>query len=391
LKAFALAALLALAACESPLGPLTGGGGTAADQAFGAAHVRWFIPDPVGGWTMTPELSGPYVYFERDLHLSSTGTVLSRAKLVAMDRETGVEMWAQPIVSGENAAVAGNVIGAVWGSLPMFDRVTGASRPVFRYGEMSLSGNVASDGERFYVLTHNGHALAVNPARGTAQWDANLAGSGASVGFGVAVAGDAVAATLKHFGSGAAPGDSGMVAVLDRATGAVRWRAAVGDGRDPGITDPPVIAGSLVITRGGNDVRAWDLRNGAPRWRFDTRGAGVHYGGSGLASCEGMVIAPTGDLAIVALDAATGAARWRVNAEDLGSLSSLDCSYGTVLARGSRLAVLDAHSGARRARYPIRDPDDGRREFMIAAVTRDAEFLYISTTYGYAKVDAPAR
>jgi outer membrane protein assembly factor BamB len=268
---------------------------------------------------MTPELSGSHVYFERDLHLSSTGTVLSRAKLVAMDRETGAEMWAQPIVSGENAAVAGNVIGAVWGSLPMFDRVTGASLPVFRYGEMSLSGNVASDGERFYVLTHNGHALAVNPARGTAQWDANLAGSGASVGFGVGVAGDAVAATLKHFGSAAAPGDSG------------------------------------------------------------------------LASCEGMVIAPTGDLAIVALDAATGAARWRVNAEDLGSLSSLDCSYGTVLARGSRLAVLDARSGARRARYPIRDPDDGRREFMIAAVTRDADFLYISTTYGYAKVDAPAR
>lgn len=389
MKKYAVASLLALAACESPLGPLAGGGGTAADQAFGAVHVRWFIPDPVGGWTMTPELAGPYVYFERGLHISSAGMVVDRAKLVALDRQTGAEIWSQPIVSGENAAVAGNVIGAVWGSLPMFDRATGAPLPVFRYGPTSLSGNVATDGERFYVLTHNGHALAVNPGQGTTAWDADLAGSGSATGFGVAVADDVVAATLKHFGSTAAPGDSGIVAVLDRASGAVRWRAAVGGGQDPGITDPPVIAGGLVVTRGGHQVRAWDLRNGVERWRFDARGSGVNYGGSGLASCEGMIIAPTADLEIVALDAATGAARWRVNAQDLGSLSSLDCSYGTVLARGSRLAVLDARSGARRARYPIRDPDDGRREFYIAAATRDAEFLYVSTTYGYVKVDAP--
>jgi outer membrane protein assembly factor BamB len=386
---YAVASLLALAACDSPFTPVLGGGGTAADRAFGAVHVRWFIPDEVGGWTMRPELAGPYVYFERDLELSPGGTVVNRAQLIALDRETGAEAWAQPIVTGENAVVAGNVIGAVWGSLPMFDLATGAPFPVFRYGQVSLSGNVATDGERFYVLTHHGRALAVNPGQGTTHWDTDLAGAGTATGFGVAVGGDAVAVTLKHFGSTAAPGDSGFVAVLDRSTGAVRWRAALGEGLDPGITDPPVIAGGLVVTHGNHEVRAWDLRTGAARWRFDARGTGVTYGGSGLASCEGLVIAPTGNLDVVALDAATGAVRWRVRAQDLGSLMSVDCSHGTVLARGSRLAVFDARSGARRASYPIRDPDDGRREFMIAAATRDAEFLYVSTTYGYMKVDAP--
>ena len=386
---YAAASLLALAACESPFTPVLGGGGTAADQAFGAAHVRWFVPDEAGGWTMRPELAGPYVYFERDLELSPGGTVVNRAQLVALDRATGAEAWAQPIVTGENAAVAGDVIGAVWGSLPMFDLATGAQLHVFRYGQVSLSGNVATDGERFYVLTHDGHALAVNPGQGTTRWDTDLAGAGTATGFGVAVEGEAVAVTLKHFGSTAAPGDSGFVAVLDRGTGAVRWRAALGEGLDPGFTDPPTIAGGLVVTRGNHEVRAWDLRSGAPRWRFDARGPGVTYGGSGLASCEGLVIAPTGNLDVVALDAATGAVRWRVRAQDLGSLMSLDCSHGTVLARGSRLSVFDARSGARRASYPIRDPDDGRREFMIAAATRDAEFLYVSTTYGYMKVDAP--
>ncbi len=389
MKRYLVAPLLALAACDTPLGPLAGGGGTAADQAFGAAHVRWFIPDPVGGWTMHPALAGPYVYFERDLHLSSTGAVLDRAQLVALDRETSAEVWAQPIVTGENAVVAGDVIGAMWGSLPMFHRLTGAPLPVFRYGQQSLSGNAATNGTHFYLLTHDGHALALDPGAGTPRWDTDLAGANSATGFGVAVADGVLAVTLKHFGSAAAPGNSGIVAVLDARTGAVRWRAAVGDGHDPGITDPPVIIGDRVVTRGGSDVRAWDLRTGAPRWRFDARGSGVQYSGSGLASCEGLVISPTGDLRIAALDAVTGSVRWKAAAQDLGSLMSLECSHGTVLARGSGLAVYDARDGARRARYPIRDPYDGRREFMIAAATRDAGFLYISTTYGYVKVDAP--
>ncbi len=389
---FAAVVLLSLGACDSVLlpGASAGDPARAADLAFGAARVRWYTPDQVGGWTMRPELTGTHVYFERDLELGRNDQVVNRAQLVALDRETGAVSWAQPMGTAENAAVAGNVVGAVWGSLAMFERETGAPRQVFRYGTTSLSGNVVTDGARFYVTTHNGHALAVDPAGGTAAWDVDLAGSGTAVGFGSALHGELLAVTLKHFGTPTAPADSGIIAVLDRATGAVRWRRSVGDGRDPGITGPPVVAGDLLITRsGGHDVRAWELRSGTPRWRFDARGSGAGYAGSGLAACEGLVIAPTGDLGIVALDAATGAVRWKAAAADLGSLSSLECSYGTVLALGSQFAVYDARSGTRRARFPIRDPYDGGREFMIAAVTRDAEFLYISTTYGWAKITAP--
>jgi len=390
LPAIAFALLLPLAACARVLLPSANDGARAADLAFGAARVRWYTPDRVGGWTMRPEPAGSHVYFERDLELSGSGQVVSRAQLVALDRETGALSWAQTMGTAENAAVAGNVVAAVWGSLPMFDRANGAPFAVFRYGAMSLSGNVVTDGTRFYVTSHDGHALAVNPATGAADWDTGLAGPGSAAGFGSVLHGDLLAVTLKRFGTATAPGDSGIIAVLDRATGAMRWRVAVGDGREPGITDPPVVAGDLLVTRGGHAVRAWDLRSGAPRWRFDaTRSGGVTYGGSGLAVCEGLVIAPTGDLGIVALDAATGAVRWKAAASDLGSLSSLECSYGTVLALGSQFAVYDARSGTRRARFPIREPVVGERQFMIAAVARDAEFLYVSTTYGWAKITAP--
>jgi outer membrane protein assembly factor BamB len=339
---------------------------------------------------MRPHLAGSHVYFERDLELGRNDQVVNRAQLVALDRETGALQWAQTMGTANNAAVAGNVVGAVWGSLAMFDRATGAPLPLFRYGATSLSGNVVTDGARFYVTTHNGHVLAVNPATSAAEWDADLAGPGMTVGFGAALHGELLAVTLKHFGSRMAPGDSGIVAVLDRTAGTVRWRASVGDGHDPGITGPPVVAGELLVTRsGGHDVRAWELTSGTPRWRFDARGSGAAYSGSGLAVCEGLVIAPTGDLGIVALDAATGRVRWKAAAADLGSLSSLECSYGTVLALGSRFAVYDARSGTRRARFPIRDPHLSEREFMIAAVARDAEFLYVSTTDGWAKITAP--
>jgi outer membrane protein assembly factor BamB len=390
LATFAAAILLPLGACDSVLlpGTATGDPARAAEVAFGAARVRWYTPDRVGGWTMRPELTGTHVYFERDLELGRKDQVVNRAQLVALDRETGAVSWAQTMGTAENAAVAGNVVGAVWGSLAMFERTTGAPLSVFRYGATSLSGNVVTDGARFYVTSHNGHVLAVDPATGAAEWDVHLAGSAA--GFGTALHGDLLAVTMKHFGSAPVWGDSGIVAVLDRNSGAVRWRAAVGEGRDPGITNPPVVAGDLLVTRGGNDVRAWELRSGAPRWRYDASGtSGANYGGSGLAVCEGLVIAPTGDLEIVALDAATGKVRWKVRADELGSLSSLECSHGTVLALGSGFAVYDARSGARRARFPIREPYDGEREYMIAAVTRDAEFIYVSTTYGWAKITAP--
>jgi outer membrane protein assembly factor BamB len=390
-RAAALLILLPLGACDGVLLPGAGDPARAADRAFGAGRVRWFTPDRVGGWTMRPEVSGTHVYFERDLELDRNDQVVDRAQLVALDRETGAVSWARTMGTAENAVVAGNVVAAVWGSLAMFERATGAPLSVFRYGGTSLSGNVATDGARFYVTSHNGHVLAVDPATGAADWDVKLAGPGSTAaGFGTALHGELLAVTMKHFGSAPVWADSGIVAVLDRASGAVRWRASVGDGRDPGITNPPVVAGDLLVTRGGNDVRAWDLRSGAPRWRHDASGSsGANYGGSGLAVCEGLVIAPTGDLEIVALDAATGKVRWKVRADDLGSLSSLECSYGTVLALGSGFAVYDARSGARRARYPIRDPYDGEREFMIAAVTRDAEFMYVSTTYGWAKITAP--
>jgi glucose dehydrogenase len=68
-------------------------------------------------------------------------------------------------------------------------------------------------------------------------------------------------------------------------------------GANPGIVEPPVIVGEVVIVvTQVHDVRAFDPRTGAPRWRADVSFAAREWASEGLA-CEGLVIVPTGDLA----------------------------------------------------------------------------------------------
>lgn len=385
-----LLALLALPGCLFDIPTVQDGETDFAKAAFGADAVVWSTPDSVGGGGMQPELNGGHVYFERDLNIGPGGTVRAASQVLALDRGTGALLWhGQLTAAAENAAVAGGRVGAVWGSLAIFDPANGTRNHLYRFGTTSLATNVVSDGARFYVGSHDGHAIAVDPATGTAAWTTDLAPAGDATAFGVALEGDALAVGLKHFGSGSAPGDSGIVAVVERGTGAVRWRAAVTGARDPGIADPPVITHGLVIAAThSHHVYAFDLRTGEVRWRADASFTPQVYASSGLAACEGMVIVPTGDLGLVALDAATGAVRWRRGDLEEGSLRSVQCLHGTVLTLGAGLRVFDARTGAPRATYPIDEPAINR-DFWINSATRDEQFLYVGTTVGFAKVRAP--
>jgi outer membrane protein assembly factor BamB len=391
--AAALAILALLPACKGDGNPAMPGGKplTVGDSVFGTGNTRWFVADTAGSGSMQPELDGTRVYFERELDITYAGEVLGPARLVALDRETGARLWANPIIAGKNAAVAGSHVAAIWGGLPIFERASGTPAGVYRYGSTSLSGNVVSDATRFYMTTYTGHAVAVNPATGAAEWDTNLAAGATTTGFGAALSGNALAVVLKHFGGSAAQRDSGIVAVLDPASGTVRWRRTLEASIvDPGLVDPPVIVGDVVIVvTMGHDVRAFDLQTGAPRWQADASYTAQEFGSGGLAACQGMVIVPTGDLGLVALDAATGQVRWRRGDLQDGSLFTVQCSHGTVMTVGGRMRVFDAATGTQRARYPIIEPDPRRDPFWINSVVRDERYLYVGSTFGWAKVAAP--
>jgi outer membrane protein assembly factor BamB len=386
----AICALVPLGACDVPTGPaeLPRRAGLIAEGVFGRESLRWFIPDSAGAGTMDPLLDGPRVYFGREAWSSPSGARLGPPGLRALDRSSGAPLWKRTVISAINAALAGDRVGAVWGSLATAGRASGAHPRDYSYGPTSLSGNVVSDGTRFYLGTHDGHVLAVDPTGATA-WDRGLAGGPSTPVFGLALSGDALAVTLKHFRRSAAEGDSAVVALLDRATGAPRWRVVLAG--DAGAVQRPVITSGVVIAvTEKHEVFALDQESGAVRWQKS-----VHYSSSldrsdGLSACDGMVVVATGDMGATALDASTGTERWRVRDLGAGPLRHLECSHGTVLALGSGPAmhVLDARTGTVRARYPRRIPD-AARGFFFASATRDETSLYVGTSYGFAKVAAP--
>lgn len=363
---------------ESPVG----------EALFGAGSVAWFTEDDAGAWTMVPLVDGPRVYFDRD-EFWATG-VVGNTELLAVNRETGAVEWRGPIIAAGNAAIAGESVAAVWGGLPIFDRATGDSVHLYRYPATSLSTNLVSDGDRFYVGTHDGHVVSVDAA-GTPVWERAVPGVRTRI-VGVALGDGRLATASLSAPWQEVDADTIVVAVLDAATGAVGWHVAIpheGPWRLGFVRDPPhIIAGRVVVITSDYVVRAFDLDTGALVWQREIR-FDYHHDSDGSDTCDGMVVAATGDGGVIALDGATGATRWHAGGASRYSLREVSCEYGTVMVQDGYLQVRNAATGALMVDYPRSVPSPPYRSFMITGATRDADHLYIGTTYGWGKVIAP--
>lgn len=361
---------------------------TLADSVFGAGNVEWYTPDASGALTMQPSLDEKRVFMQRERLLNSAGGVARDQELIALDRVTGVIQWHTPLVGSQNTASAGDIIGAVQGSLPLFNRWTGAQANHFVY-DGPLSTNVASDGTTLFVGSKDGHAMGVNPATGSVMWDIPLAGDSPKTATGVASSGNSVAFTLAYKGPTDLSGDSGIVAVVLRG-GSLRWRAAVPARHIwASIYAAPVIMGGLVVVvTAGHEVFAFDLASGALSWYADVRYGDITYNRA-LATCDGRIIVGTGDQGLASLSAIDGSEQWHVAAIGDG-VDGVQCSYGTVLVGRGGLTVLDAATGAQVARYPLIVPEpDENRPLWFPSVVRDETHFYVGMSHGFAKVKAP--
>ena len=94
------------------------------------------------------------------------------------------------------------------------------------------------------------------------------------------------------------------------------WRASIGEGGGyrAKITAQPIVAGDRVFTMDSDAVvSAFDLSTGRRIWRTETqddKDRSTNVGG-GIATVEGVVYVSTGRADALALDAGTGAIRWR--------------------------------------------------------------------------------
>ena len=94
------------------------------------------------------------------------------------------------------------------------------------------------------------------------------------------------------------------------------WRSSIGEGggyREKITSQPIVIPGRVVTMDSDAEVACFDLANGRRLWRTDTQAdndRSTNVGG-GVSFADGTVYATTGRAELLALDAGTGAIRWR--------------------------------------------------------------------------------
>ena len=135
------------------------------------------------------------------------------------------------------------------------------------------------------------------------------------------------------------------------------WRASIGEGggyRQKITAQPIVIPGRVVTMDSDGMVAAFDADTGSRVWRTDTqdeKDRSTNVGG-GVSSDGTTVFASTGRAEILALDAATGAIRWR---KPLGSPArsapTVADSRLLVLTLDDRVQSFDKASGARQWGY----------------------------------------
>ena len=194
--------------------------------------------------------------------------------LYKLDAATGVEAWRVPLVSKPIER------------LP-FDN------PKSRYDR--FGSDVTVGGGRLYVGTHDGHVVALDPAKGERLWDF--------------ATGDSVLATpALDSGRVYAGSYDKSVYALDAATGALLWKRAT----EGAVVSTPAVAGDLVVV--GN--RAYDLlglraATGEVAWK---RYVWFSWIESSAVVVDGVAYVGSSDAALVlAVDAKSGRPLWQAD------------------------------------------------------------------------------
>jgi len=212
---------------------------------------------------------------------------------------------------------------------------------VTRLNGQVYASPVVADGIA-YVGTTGGVMNAVRVADGSFAW---------AFRAGRAIHGDAlVTADAVYFAC-----DNGYLFKLDRATGKELWRYDLGDARvdrvlpHPNVFDwdwqgpkPAIADGVVYVGAGDGGFHAVDAATGARRWRFETRGR-IRNG----AAIDGArVVFGSADHFVYALDRVTGSEVWKQDTR--GEVDATPVVHdGKVLvgSRGASLWAFDAATG----------------------------------------------
>jgi len=250
-------------------------------------------------------------------------------------------------------------VGSSDGTLAALDAATGGLRWRFQAGG-AIASTPAVDDRAVYVASRDGLLRALDVRSGREHWRHRFdAALGTDDYWDYFLSSPVLADGVLFIGSG-----DGHVTAFDPATGRVRWRVAAGSRVRSTIAAQ---AGTLVFGTLDGHVRALRARDGAPLWSFATDGAAHTFADAGndtTAVVASPTLVGTGADALVAvggrdgqlyvLELATGRLRWRLT-HDGSSWMLATATDGRTLyvASGSAAIVqaVDAATGAERWRF----------------------------------------
>ena len=208
-----------------------------------------------------------------------------------------------------------------------------------------------------YVVSGDGHVIAIDPATGESRWATSDDGY---------VGNPAVTPSQVLVGDGA-----GNVVALSVQDGGELWRmpASAGD-----LTSPLVLGDEVVVTGSDRSIHALDAATGAPRWSAAAGGDLPRA----VAADGGRVFVGASDGYVYGFDDPGGKLAWtyRTSSEGFATLAARD---GVVYAAGGiagKLFALDGASGS--LRWMVDAPDG--HGFRSPSV--DADTVYVATGGG---------
>lgn len=264
----------------------------------------------------------------------------------AIDLASGTERWSKDLgseVNGTPVCVAGSVIvGDGAGVLHALDPASGAERWTLPT-DGAINGAPAASGSTVVAATEAGTAWGIDATTGHERWHVALPGP---VRRSVAIDAD-----LAYVGV-----TPGQLLALRIGDGSIKWKTSVEDSGDIGT--PAVAAGQVIAATGADSqdaaelgVVAVDAGTGATRWRYASpTGAKVYT--PAVAGDGAFVIGH--DRELVRLGASDGSIVW-TTALDAEAEALPAVADGTVYvaSNGGHLLAFDVATGHELWRAPI--------------------------------------
>lgn len=321
----------------------------AGEQRLGAANLtqlRTLWSGDLDVWNQATDIAAAngHAYLGRRVD-DPVSTV--RMQLLSIDLKTGRPDWQAdvpsffwtPVLTAELVIVAGNGLDAAdRGSVPVvaYERASGARRWSYRPpaadGVDGFRAGHLKDGV-LYLVSGNGHLLALDAATGALRW--TRATDGVPAHHGVAVAGGRLFVS-DYYGTSA----------YDTGDGRLLWRCDLQAMFRSQTQRPMVVGDTVLLFEYTGGLRALDARSGALKWFTETPRGDIATGYRPLASDGQRVFVPNGmtRTQLSAIDLQTGGLLWSVNV-GVGARSPV-VANGVVYLPAHVVKAFDAATGA---------------------------------------------